>query len=83
MKEFINIHFYHARNGKHYQYHNDVLATINEEFATQYQILPLRTTYAVLFTEEDNAYKLNQAYAKTKEIEECDRKRDDLFVFVR
>ena len=27
--------------------------------------------------------KQNQAYAKTKEIEECDRKRDDLFVFVR
>ena len=83
MKEIIKINLNNARNGEHYQYHNDVLATINEEFAIQYQLLPLRTTYTALFTEEDNAYKQNQAYAKTKEIEECDRKRDDLFVFVR
>ena len=83
MKEFIKINLNNARNGEHYQYHNDVLGIISEGFATQYLLSPLRTTYTTLFAEEDRAYKQNQAYAKTKEIEECDRKRDDLFVFVR
>lgn len=83
MKEILAVHFNHARNAEHFQFHSDALNIITADLAEARHIGQLRQTYASLFADEDTAFIQNQAYEATKEIEEKDRTRDELFLYVK
>lgn len=83
MKEILKANLNNARNAEHYQFHSDVLSSFTEEMATAQKIESLRADYAALFLKEDTAFIQNRAYESTKEIEEKDRERDELFLYVK
>lgn len=71
-----------ARNSEHYNLQEQFLRVITAAFATKYGLTDLRDAYAAQFALEDEAYLQSQAYADTKEIEEKDALRDQLFRYV-
>lgn len=83
MKEILKSNLNNARNAEHFQFHADVLSVLTAEIAQTQNIGALRETYASLFADEDNAFIQNQAYEATKEIEEKDRTRDELFLYIK
>lgn len=83
MKEILNSNLNHARNAEHFQFHTDVLSILTVEVAQAQNIGALREIYANLFKDEDTAFIQNQAYESTKEVEEKDKIRDDLFLYIK
>lgn len=83
MKEVLAVHLNNARNAEHFQFHSDVLNIITADLAQAQHIGTLRETYASLFEQEDVAFIQNQAYEATKEVEEKDKVRDDLFLYIK
>lgn len=78
----LEFSFSRPRNPEHYQLHNDLLAAITAEFVAALGIAPLREEYRRLFDIENDCYLRNTAYQETPEVEEKDRRRDDLFLYV-
>lgn len=83
MKEILKSNLNNARNAEHFQFHADVLSILTVEVAQAQNIVALRETYTSLFTDEDTAFIQNQAYESTKEVEEKDKVRDDLFLYIK
>lgn len=83
MKKILKSNLNNARNAEHFQFHSDVLNIFTAELAQTHQIGTLRETYLSLFKQEDTAFIQNQTYEATKEIEEKDKMRDDLFLYVK
>lgn len=83
MKEILKSNLNNARNAEHFQFHADVLNVLTAEVAQVQNVGSLRETYASLFAQEDAAFIQNQAYEATKEIEDKDRVRDDLFLYAK
>lgn len=83
MKEIQKSNLNNARNAEHFQFHADVLNVLKAEVAEAQHIGQLRQTYASLFADEDTAFIQNQAYEATKEIENKDKVRDDLFLYIK
>lgn len=83
MKEIQKSNLNNARNAEHFQFHADVLNVLKPEVAEAQHIGELRQTYASLFADEDAAFIQNQAYEATKEIEDKDKVRDDLFLYIK
>ena len=83
MKEILKPTLHSARNAEHFQFHADVLSVLTAEVAQAQNIGALRETYASLFADEDTAFIQNQAYESTKEVEEKDRTRDELFLYIK
>lgn len=83
MKEILTSNLNNARNAEHFQFHSDVLNILTTDLTKAQHIESLRETYVSLFEQEDVAFIQNQAYEATKEIEDKDKVRDDLFLYIK
>lgn len=66
-----------ARNAEHYNLHQRFLAIVTEEFATKYNVAPLRVKYQELFAKEDKVYLYNKAFEDTEALTKKDAERDN------
>lgn len=82
MKTFLKTRLGSARNAEHFQFHSDVLSVITSEFAAAQNLTALRTAYADLFRREDEAFIQSRALEATPEVEEKDRVRDEIFLYL-
>ncbi|WP_293713091.1 DUF6261 family protein [uncultured Parabacteroides sp.] len=84
MKEIVEVpSLSRARNAEHFQFHANVLTFATPALATELKIESLQKTYADLFKREDDLYLQTRAYEETQAMNEKDRERDDLFIYVK
>ena len=83
IKEINRPSFRLVRNGEHYNYHTNILKIVTPVFAKEYKMEDLRLMYEKLFKKEDEAFTRNRAFEETKEVQAADKKRDELFFFIK
>lgn len=83
MKEIVAANLNNARNAEHFQFHANVLTFATSALAVELKIETLQKTYADLFKREDDLYMQTRAYEETQAMNEKDRERDDLFIYIK
>jgi hypothetical protein len=83
IKEIVRPSFRLVRNSEHHEYHSRVLAVITPMVAKSYSMEDQRLSYEKLFKKEDDAFSRDRAFEETKDIQAADRKRDELFFFIK
>lgn len=83
MKSIHNVNLGKVRNAEHFQFHSRMLAVLTQEKATELGIAAQRKAYADLFEKEDLAFKQSAGLGITRDIEEKDKLRDNLFSYVK
>lgn len=83
MKEIVTTNLNNARNAEHFQFHANVLTFATPALATELKIESLQKTYADLFKREDDLYLQARAYEETQAMNEKDRERDDLYIYIK
>lgn len=83
MKEIVAANLNNARNAEHFQFHANVLTLATSALAIELKIEALQKTYADLFKREDALYMQVRAYEETQAMNEKDRERDDLFIYIK
>lgn len=84
MKEIVEVTYLsRARNAEHFQFHANVLTFATSALAVELKIETLQKTYADLFKREDDLYMQTRAYEETQAMNEKDRERDDLFIYIK
>lgn len=83
VKEIKKPSFRLVRDSEHYTYHENVLKAISPIIAKEYKMESLRYQYEKLFDREENAFMRDRAFEETKEIQAADKKRDELFCFIK
>lgn len=83
IKEIKKPSFRLVRDAEHYHYHENVLKAITVQIAKEYKMEDLRLLYEKLFKREENVFMRNRAFEETKDIQAADKKRDELFCFIK
>ncbi len=83
IKEINKPSFRLFRDNEHYEYHNGILEIITPVLAKEYKLESMRFDYEKYFNKEENAYMRDRAFEETKEIQAADKKRDELFCFIK
>lgn len=83
MKEIVSVDLAKGRNAEHFQFHANVLTFATSALAVELKIEALQKTYADLFKREDDLYMQTRAYEETQAMNEKDRERDDLFIYIK
>jgi hypothetical protein len=83
IKEILKPSFRLFRDNEHYEYHNEVLKFITPVLTKEYKLESERFDYEKLFKKEEKAYMRDRAFEETKEIQAADKKRDELFCFIK
>lgn len=83
VKEIKKPSFRLVRDAEHYHYHDNVLKAITPITAKEYKMESLRYSYEKLFKREESAFMRDRAFEETKEIQAADKKRDELFCFIK
>ena len=83
MKEIVSVDLAKGRNAEHFQFHANVLTFATSALAVELKIETLQKTYADLFKREDDLYMQARAYEETQAMNEKDRERDDLFIYIK
>lgn len=83
LKEIARPSFRLVRDGEHYEYHLQVLRSVTPIIAKEYKMEELRLVYERYFKREEAAYMRDRAFEETKELQAADRKRDELFCFIK
>lgn len=83
MKEIVSVDLAKGRNAEHFQFHANVLTFATSALAVELKIETLQKTYADLFKREDDLYMQTRAYEETQAMNEKDRERDDLFIYIK
>ncbi|MDR2938231.1 MAG: DUF6261 family protein [Prevotellaceae bacterium] len=83
MKEIVKRNLYVARNAEHYQFHDDALRVASFDLATRHGFVELREAYALLFEMEKGVFLRNKSFVDTEAIRQADKKRDELFFFLK
>lgn len=83
VKEIQKPSFRLVRDAEHYHYHENVLKAISPMLAKEYKMEDLRYTYEKLFKREESAFMRDRAFEETKDIQAADKKRDELFCFIK
>ena len=68
-----------ARNAQHLQFVADVMAAVPETAATEQGFATQRTAFVEAATAEVDCFRPDKGYLNTPDIEEADRKRDNIF----
>lgn len=82
IKQIQQNRMYALPNAAHVEQMTQVLQIVSEAKAQELKLVDQRKTLAELFNQEDNVFKLNQAYELTPEIQAADKARDDMFSFI-
>ncbi len=69
-------------NAAHVEQMSLILQVVSPEKSQELKLETLRKTFANLFNQEDEVFKLNQAYEVTPEVKAVDKERDDMLSFV-
>jgi hypothetical protein len=83
VKEIAKPSFRLVRDSEHYYFHEKVLQVITSSIAKEYKIEHLRFDYEKMFKREEKAFLRNRGFEETKEIQAADKKRDELFCFIK
>jgi hypothetical protein len=83
VKEINKPSFRLVRNAGHFAYHSAVLKAVTPIIAKEYKMEDLRLTYERLLEKEEEAFMRHRSFEETKEIQAADRKRDELFCFIK
>lgn len=83
MKEIVSVDLAKGRNAEHFQFHANVLTYATSALAVELKIETLQKSYADLFKREDDLYMQARAYEETQAMNEKDRERDDLFIYIK
>lgn len=82
-KIIVDIPLYEMRNLEHYQLCANVKDTVTPELAEQLCLTPLLTPFWEWYAKEVDRTLRRRAYENTGEIKEADRRRDELFLFMK
>lgn len=82
-KIIVDIPLYEMRNLEHYQLCANVKETVTPELAEQLHLTPLLVPFLKLYAVEERRTLERRAYKDTGAIKEADRKRDELFLFMK
>jgi len=83
IKEIKKPSFRLVRDAEHFEYHENVLKAILPILAKEYKMESLRYQYEKLFNREEKAFMRDRVFEETKEIQAADKKRDELFCFIK
>ena len=72
-----------ARNAQHLQFVADVMAAVPETTATEQGFATQRTAFVEAATAEVDCFRPDKGYLNTPDIEDADRKRDNIFLLYK